>query len=626
MLFTEAVALLAQEKVKGSIKNKIQKAAIDAAVGEFKKEIQLSITRRIKNKIKSKIEDILVLLRVRAKSKVDDLRVRNILRFIALSQESSDLLEEVNDPYTALLMAVVPQQLIASNEEAVDNTFYITYDTETGTYNFPTGWEPTGDGGFADWKKKFVAATTNEITDDFAIRRIEEDPFLGKLSKGIVILQEVLKSSAVYPIDDKVVNFKSKEQAEVLIKEVKLDGDGASPKPYSNWGDQSTDDSFARFFFHGIGAALLEQQTAKSSRPDLGPIEISMPLEKLAVRDGFRPYGALVYFDTNQKVTGIYDCHYEKLVKPGDADWESTKFLAKSTALTLLTAREHLLQSHLTVSNTLCLASIKRLQPSHPIRRLVNIFTFRTNLVNDNAFLSLVPERSMLHRCTAFTYDSIVEIFSNGIENCNMYEPFPKRNMIPELITLSDEGKLPYHQEGCEYYAIVEVFVRDWLKKAGPQAVDADARAFYDEIQESSIGEKYELPKYSGEDDMVNVLTQCIFTVTCYHEIIGTIIDYTGDPYAMSTRVVDGATQADVQAFMIFLLVTASTALKVPMLMAPYADYFGVDGAPKWEKREWREFQKKLEAQSKKVLKKQKERDFEFLFFDPARFESAISV
>jgi len=117
-----------------------------------------------------------------------------------------------------------------------------------------------------------------------------------------------------------------------------------------------------------------------------------------------------------------------------------------------------------------------------------------------------------------------------------------------------------------------------------------------------------------------------------YHEIIGTIIDYANDPTFASFRVceddADGkpATQADVQSFMFELLITASTGLTVPMLMKQYENYFGKDGAPEWEKEKWSGFIEALKDQSKKVKKSDKKRDVQFLFMDPERFESAISV
>ena len=204
--------------------------------------------------------------------------------------------------------------------------------------------------------------------------------------------------------------------------------------------------------------------------------------------------------------------------------------------------------------------------------------------------------------------------------------------MRPELLDMSVNGKLPYHSEAVEYYNIVEKFVREWLNQAGYGAVDQYAQIFYNEIRNSSIGQKYEVPEFSGLESMVNLMTQAIFMVTCYHEIIGTVIDYTNDPECVAMRVrkddVDGtpSTEVDAQAFMNILMLTASTGLSVPMLMKPYKNYFGEDAAPVWERNVWDNFIEALEKQSDKVEESDKTKEVEFKLFNPRKFESAVSV
>ena len=104
------------------------------------------------------------------------------------------------------------------------------------------------------------------------------------------------------------------------------------------------------------------------------------------------------------------------------------------------------------------------------------------------------------------------------------------------------------------------------------------------------------------------------------------------DVVNVSTRVVDeeeGAISADVQAYLIFLVVTASTATKMPMLMKPYGNYFGKDGAPRWERKEWGGFMRDLRRQSRRVKGRNsgfRKREPEFKFFNPKEFECSISV
>ena len=152
-----------------------------------------------------------------------------------------------------------------------------------------------------------------------------------------------------------------------------------------------------------------------------------MPLHKYKVRDGFRRYGARVYFNQDQQVTAIYDYAQDKIVKPGDTkDWEAAKYLAKTTALTLVTVREHLVWTHFTLSLTMTRLSTAKLPPTHPLRRLLTIFTFRSTEVNKNALTTLVQNNTLLHRATAFEFDALGQLYSDAYKASNVFDPFSK--------------------------------------------------------------------------------------------------------------------------------------------------------------------------------------------------------
>lgn len=552
-----------------------------------------------------------------------------------LTPSSKKLLEELDSTYVSFILNALPEKIIKNNEEGTRKTVddFVMYG-EHGEEHFELGWERTGE-GFHDWKKGFIPAEIVEVSDNLTIKRIRTDAIYGPPALDKEAINKILTSSTLFPVEDAIANFESMDEVTQLVKDVKLHGkksEGASPDPYGEWGDKSSDKHFSRLFFNGIGAALLEQQIADSTRPELGPIEIDMDfMVDLPLREGFRPYGAKVYFDLDQKCTGIYDSAKRKLFVPGDEGWEKAKFVARASAFTLLTAREHLMQSHMIVANYVSLSSIKHLPPSHPIRRLINLFTFRTNYVNDSAFSTLVPENSILHHGTAFEFKGLQTIFENSFSNSNAFEPFPKVNMRPELLEMSKNGKLPYHKEGVEYYNIAEKLVKEWLGMEEKAATDEYAQAFYNEIRQSTENQKYKLPEFKGADSIVDVLSQFIFRVTCYHEIIGVVVQYVNDPFAYTLRLQENEdgelmVQADVQSFLLSMAIVATTGLTVPPLMDPYKGYMGRDGAPMWEKTVWNDFQAALDKQSKALDSAESKRTVEYLFSNPKKFESSISV
>ncbi len=561
---------------------------------------------KVKEELAKKRECAVKKIRTFLRMKAEDFVLDRILADLQLSKKSREIMDELDAFHASLVLRFLIPKV---RDAKVWTSKEFTFTDEEGEERFDIGWERTGP-GFDDWKRDFIPAEIVEVTDGVVIKRIRKDAFLGQNSGIADFGGDALLA---VPMDDEVIQISS-DDAQQLMKELGLDirrEGGVSPNPYAamDWGDTTSDEFLSRFFFHGLGAVLLERQTGESSRPELGPIEIDMDfMRSLRVREDFRPYGAKIFADKDQKITGIYDGYKKQLYKPGDEGWEGAKFVAKCSGSILVTARDHLFITHMLVSNYVSLAKIKHLNPSHPIRRLLNVFTFRTNAANDGAFTSLIPKNSILHHGTGFEFDGLRGVFKHSLETSNAFEPFPKRSMIPELLDMSDSGKLPYHSEAVEYYNIVEEFVKSWLKEAGDAATDEQAQAFYSEIRDSTLDQRYILPEYKGVSSMVDVLTQGIFMVTAYHEIAGYVIDFSKDIETSALRIVeddegDVVLSADVQAFLYANIMTAATGLEMPELMGSYDNYFSKNGAPSWEEKEWKFFMEALDKQSKKIKK-----------------------
>ena len=351
-----------------------------------------------------------------------------------------------------------------------------------------------------------------------------------------------------------------------------------------------------------------------------------MPLQDLAVRDLYRKFGARVHFSKKQMVTAIFDYDQGKLFKPGQDGWENAKMLAKVTVFTLTTAREHLVWTHWLVSNNAAREKTLNLNPEHPVRRLLSVFTFNANVVNANAFYLLMPDNSMLHRATGLTFEALNSVFDASYASSTIFKPFPEKTYNPALQELIDAGKFPFATQFSEYYEIVRKFVRDWLAKAGDAASDEEAKNFYNAMKLSTKGQAYELPEYSS-DALVDLCSTIIFTVTGYHELIGHVVDYTNYPWKAGFRLTkkDPST-IDLQSLVVGGIISASTSVRMPALMSPFKNFFGEGGAPSWERDLWTGFLKDLEQQSKKIQAEEKAAKFEWKYGDPARYECSVSV
>jgi len=536
-----------------------------------------------------------------------------------IKDETKKTLQRIKDSITVFAVLTTPESFY----ESVQNPLT---DADVKTEEIDLGWKKTG-AGFDDWKTDHVKQIDHTISPNFSTTILGADDLFGDYTCMEKLIGKALRNRCILPLEDSAEMLKDDELAERFFNDLLLEEGKALPVTYNTDFNMKTDESFSRLFFYGMGAVLLTKQTEVSGS-EYGPFEVDMPLQNLETRKLYRKYGARVHFNEDQMVTAIYDYHFKKLIKPGETGWEEAKTLAKVTSFTLMTAREHLVWTHLVASNVATRESTLKLSPSHPIRRLLTVFTFHATEVNLQAFDTLVPNTSLLHRSAGFTYPSMQKVFDKSYTSCDIFEPFVDRKYNPELQKLADEGKFPFISQGSEYYEIVRTFVRDWLDKAGDAASDAQAKAFYQGCKSATVGQKYVLPKYSAEG-MVNLLSSVIFAVTAYHEIIGHIVDYTILPSRSGFRLSKSdPTEIDLQSFIITGLIAASTSVTMPKLMSAFSNFFGTGGAPDWEIDIWASFQQKLEVQSKKVQDEDNNRPagIEFKYFDPARFECSVSV
>jgi hypothetical protein len=536
-----------------------------------------------------------------------------------IKAETKATLERIHDS-TAIITVLTGPKLFY---ERVQNPLT---DADIKTENIDLGWEKTGS-GFDDWKKDHVRKIDHKISDDFHTTILGSDDNFGDYTFMEKLTGKALRNRCILPLEDSAVMLKDDELAERFLNDLLLEQGKALPVTYNTDFNMKTDESFSRIFFYGMGSVLLAKQN-EVSESEYGPFVVDMPLQNLMTRKLYRKYGARVHFGEDQMVTAIYDYQWKRLVKPGDTGWDAAKMLAKVSALFLMTAREHLVWTHLIASNIATRETTLKLPPCHPIRRLLTIFTYRSTEVNLEAFDALVPNTSLLHRSAGLTYESMKDLFNTAYTSCDIFEPFADRKYNPALQKLSDDGKFPYISQGSEYYEIVRAFVRDWLDNAGDTASDAHAKAFYKGCKVATVGQKYVLPNYSAEG-MVNLISSIIFAVTAYHEMIGHVVDYTILPSRSGFRLSKSdPTEVDLQSLILTALITASTSVTMPQLMNEFNGFFGAGGAPAWEKDVWASFNEKLKVQSMKVQEEDTKRPagLEFKYFDPARFECSVSV
>ena len=385
-------------------------------------------------------------------------------------------------------------------------------DADVKTELINLGWKKTGEG---EWTKDRVMKISHNISPSFSTVILGEDDLFGKYTTLEKIVGVAMRNRLLLPLEDHDLVLGDDELAERISDDLKFEMGKALPQTYNTDFNMLTDESFSRIFFYGMGSVLIAKQEEVSSS-EYGPFVVDLKvLEGLKYRSKYRKLGSRIHFNKDQMATAIYDYDTGKTYTPGDDGWENAKTLAKVGAFLLMTAREHLTWTHLVASNIATRESTLNLPPSHPIRRLLTVFTFRATEVNLAAFDSLVPNTSLLHRSAGLKYSSMVDVFEHSYKSCTIFEPFADRIYNSALQELIDGDKFPFASQGKAYYEIVREFVKDWISNCGEAASDAQAIAFYNAVKAGTKGMKYEIPEYS-EDTMINVLSSIIFAVTGY--------------------------------------------------------------------------------------------------------------
>ena len=78
--------------------------------------------------------------------------------------------------------------------------------------------------------------------------------------------------------------------------------------------------------------------------------------------------------------------------------------------------QDHLVGIHLLASNLLATSTAQNLNASHPIRRMLRPHTYSAISVNLGAINTLLPDRGVLHRTVALTWQGLQHAYSKSVE------------------------------------------------------------------------------------------------------------------------------------------------------------------------------------------------------------------
>ncbi|OQS07091.1 hypothetical protein THRCLA_00900 [Thraustotheca clavata] len=304
------------------------------------------------------------------------------------------------------------------------------------------------------------------------------------------------------------------------------------PRVNVHWNDRYSDRALELLAFNGLGQHLLEKLPEPSEDGSYYIISLNF-MKALEVRAGFAKYGANAYFDRHGKVIKITrgDASYY----PNDANWEYAKLCFRGSLQTKVTAVDHLLGIHATVANVMVIAARELLPPHHPLRRLIKPFTFRSVAINYGAGRALFWPKGMLQRAYALTDIGMKQTWDYGLANFK-YETFPERVKRQNIDTV----KLPFHEDGMEYWTIVRTLVNDYVdlyyKSDEKVTNDNDLKQFW-----TYLSTKLPFPlRELNLENIKDFISHFIFLVSSMHNHLGTIAEYVSDPAFCPSAWVEG--------------------------------------------------------------------------------------
>jgi len=432
---------------------------------------------------------------------------------------------------------------------------------------------------------------------------------------------DYLRSGWINCLKDVHVEYKSSEEAHQMFQIAA--SDDLKPLELTPWKELWSDEAVSRFSFAGLAAHRMEAVSGAG-------FGIAYKcdwdwLSNYEVRAGFERYGAIAYFDSRANLKKIYWSHAAKFVHPGEADWEHAKWAYKSTVVAGATLKDHLVGIHFMISNFLTSSSVTNLGANHSIRRLLKPHTYGAVSINMGATKTLATEFSLLHRASSFHWTEIEKAF---------YDCVALNRFVPLMVQLKASGMdrvpssiYPFGEDLKAFVSVVGKFVHSYVSlyygDDGVALRDSELNKFWAGLKAvPHTG----IPPNPSKANLILVLTELIVHTTAIHNAVGNVADYLVDPRFVSTKIRPGKEIADVQASFQGLAIGLMTANLQPHLINNFTHLV----LPGDHQREavalFNQFQSDLDALSKTIDRKNKQRRFPCNAFNPRTMVSSVSI
>lgn len=286
--------------------------------------------------------------------------------------------------------------------------------------------------------------------------------------------------------------------------------------------------------------------------------------------------------------------------------------------------------THWIVSNAVASSVREALGPQHPIRRVLHVNIYNTASINYTSYWTLYPKNGFLHHMCPFTYEGLESVFKSA---CDQYAFKTWPQVFAELDMPEDvKGSLPIFEDGLPVWNALHEFYAGYvdLYYASDQAVQADEELqAYWRFQCVPPYAKHMLPLSKAA--LAEQLTQAVFDVTAFHELVGHVVGLVSDPRGCFMQMRPGANMADQQHLVQVLALAASTGSPMPRFLDDWSWLLDLGrNAPQNHFNEakalWVKLRDRLLELSSEIQRRNAGRPQHFCQFDPQHFETSVSL
>lgn len=437
----------------------------------------------------------------------------------------------------------------------------------------------------------------------------------------------------------------------VALKLIKNEFKNCLPLLETKWDNWDSEITLKLLLFNGLGQCYVKKIINHTSRDPENSVYIVdlSEWEKYNVRDHFERYGGTAYFDSNLNFIGYV--YKSKLIKKTDKNFKHINLIFRSTLITSITLKEHLITTHWIAANGILISSLKYLGHTHILRRFLRSFTFGTAAINHASTLALAPFEGIAGRTFAFTNESWIEMINDQIS-------LVKFESIKEKFdnsALSEDFKInmPFYSDGLELWEINKKYVSNFIDIYYPDEnhieYDYELKEYWNGLKKYFTTKIYDIGTLN-KNNLINHLTYSIFMVTAGHSFYGSVCEYLLTPDALMPKVLipkvsivntlknsdnkiyENITRADTQTYIQALCIISMTSTPMPKLINDWEFLFDNTVVKKNKtkynlmKENLKAWQSDLIILSKKINNLNKTRQIEFNCFNPDVLDCSVSV